>query len=143
MADETGGFTLTGGTIPDIKSPAWEVIEVALWGLSEDGNTFLILGAGPDEFLQTCGVPDALVIEVKRKEADGEHRQYRLCRKGALARGRAPNDACILEITDALQCFEAYYRSRDVPRHYDLIEWPNPVFEAVEGGGTAAATSSR
>jgi len=129
MDDNESRFELTGDTIPQIANASWEVIEVALWGLSESGNSFLILSTAPDEFLQTSGVPDSLVIEVKREEPDGEHVQYRLCRKGAVKMGQPLSKACVLDMSDALQCFDACYRTREVPRHYELVEWPNPELD--------------
>ncbi len=132
MTQDTRKFTLKGDTLPDIADPSWSVIEVALWALSDTGNTFIILDIGDHEFLQTCGVPDALVIETRRKEEDGEYRQYRLCRKGAGKKDRAAEQAYVLDITDALLCFEAYYGGREVPRHYALEPHQDFYVEMVE-----------
>lgn len=120
-------FTLTGDTLPDITDPSWSTVEVALWALSDSGNTFIVLSTADHEFLQTSGVPASLVIEVKRKEDNGEYRQYRLCRKGAWKKDRTAAQAYVLDITDALQCFEAYYECREVPRHYAL----NPLEDFI------------
>lgn len=128
---------LSGERLPDVADPTWEVVEIALWSMSEDGNAFVILDRGDATFLQTCGSVDSLIIEWKMRAASNEDVQYRLARKGILKIGRPSADASELDVTDALICFSDYFSTGKVPPHYALLEVDPATGAVQENPGSA------
>ena len=85
-----------------------------------------------DTFMQSAGSADAMTIEIKRKEADGEYHQYAVGRpRDATARtveiSFVGNTLTVpsSEVFDAAQAADIYYtyfQTRDIPHDLTLRE---------------------
>jgi hypothetical protein len=91
--------------------------------------------AEPEEFLQSAGSAEAMTVELRRREADGEYHQYAVARPAPEPGTRdvswASNDPArphrltvpAAEVYDAAQAadvYAAYYATDDVPAGYRL-----------------------
>jgi hypothetical protein len=123
-------FRLSVESEPDIENPSWHHVAGALEGMEAGNRSFVVLVVDDQNFVQTLGNRDALVVEW-RTTSDDIMSHYVLGRKGSVKTdlqcipGSAGNVELVLhrevlDLTDALIIFHWFYEQRKVPDAYHL-----------------------
>jgi len=118
---------------PDIENASWHQIAGELERIEAGYRSFVILALDHQNFVQTLGNRDALVIEWRTTKSEGVMSHYVLGRKGSdktepqCVAGSAGNSEIVLarevlDLTDALVIFRAFYEHQTVP---DAYHWRN------------------
>ena len=121
---------LTVESEPDIENTSWHQIADGLERIEAGHRSFVVLVLDDQNFVQTLGNRDALVVEWRTKSEDMMS-HYVLGRKGSgktelqCVAGSASNSEVVLarevlDLTDALIIFRAFYEHQKVPDAYHL-----------------------
>jgi len=123
-------FRLSVESEPDIENASWHQIARGLERIEAGHRSFVVLVVDDQNFVQTLGNRDALVVEWRTKSEDMMS-HYVLGRKGSgrtelqCVAGSAGNSEVVLarevlDLTDALIIFRAFYEHQEVPDAYHL-----------------------
>ena len=128
-------FRLLVESEPDIENASWHQIAGKLERIEAGDRSFVVLAVDEQNFVQTLGNRDALVVEWRTKSEDMMS-HYVLGRKGSAKTepqyiaGSAGNSEIVLarevlDLTDALVVFRAFYEHQKVPDAYHLRDITN------------------
>jgi len=123
-------FRLSVESDPDIENPSWHHVAGALERMEAGHRSFVVLIVDDQNFVQTLGNRDALVVEWRTTSEDIMS-HYVLGRKGSVKTelqcipGSAGNAEVVLhrevlDLTDALIIFRWFYEQGKVPDAYRL-----------------------
>ena len=123
-------FRLLVESEPDIENVSWHQIGGGLERIVAGHRSFVVLVVDDQNFVQTLGNRDALVVEWRTKSEDMMS-HYVLGRKGSgkaelqCVSGSAGNSEVVLarevlDLTDALIIFRSFYEHQKVPDAYLL-----------------------
>src|SRR5262245_14107567 len=123
-------FRLLLESEPDIENAFWHQIAGELERIEAGNRSFVILALDDQNFVQTLGKRDALVVEWRTK-SEGMMSHYVLGRNGSghtelhCIAGSAGNSEVVLarevlDLTDALIIFRAFHEHQKVPDAYHL-----------------------
>lgn len=123
-------FRLLAESEPDIENASWHQIAGKLECIEAGDRSFVVLALDEQNFVQTLGNRDALVVEWRTTSEDVMS-HYVLGRKGSVktepqsVSGSAGNSEVVLarevlDLTDALVVFRAFYEHQTVPDAYHL-----------------------
>jgi hypothetical protein len=123
-------FRLLVESEPDIENASWHQIAGELERIEAGHRSFVILAVDPQNFVQTLGNRDALVVEWSTT-SEGLMSHYVLGRKGSgqtklqCIPGSSGDTEVVLarevlDLTDALIIFRAFYEQQKVPDAYHL-----------------------
>jgi DnaJ domain len=123
-------FRLSVENEPDIENASWHQIAGGLERIEAGPRSFVVLVVDDQNFVQTLGNRDALLVEWRTKSEDMMS-HYVLGRKGSgrtelqCVAGSAGNSEVVLarevlDLTDALTIFRAFYEHQKVPEAYHL-----------------------
>jgi hypothetical protein len=126
----TKSFRLSVESEPDIENASWHHVVDALERMEAGHRSFVVLIVDEQNFVQTLGNRDALVVEW-RTTANDVMSHYVLGRKGSVKTepqcvpGSAGNVEVVLhrevlDLTDALIIFRSFYEQTKVPDAYHL-----------------------
>ena len=123
-------FRLLVESEPDVENASWHQIAGKLECMEAGDRSFVVLALDEQNFVQTLGNPDALVVEW-RTTSEEVMSHYVLGRKGSVktepqsVAGSAGNSEVVLarevlDLTDALVVFRAFYEHQKVPDAYHM-----------------------
>ena len=123
-------FRVLAESEPDIENASWHQIAGVLERIEAGHRSFVVLVLDDQNFVQTLGNRDALVVEWRTTSEDTMS-HYVLGRKGSVKRelqcvqGSAGNSEVVLarevlDLTDALIIFRAFHEHQNVPDAYHL-----------------------
>ena len=123
-------FRVLAESEPDIENASWHQIAGVLERIEAGHRSFVVLVLDDQNFVQTLGNRDALVVEWRTKSEDMMS-HYVLGRKGSgktelqCVAGSAGNSEVVfarevLDLTDALIIFRAFHEHQTVPDAYHL-----------------------
>ena len=123
-------ISFIGESEPDIENASWHQIAGGLERIEAGHRSFVVLVLDDQNFVQTLGNRDALVVEWRTKSEDVMS-HYVLGRKGSgktelqCVAGSAGNSEVVLarevlDLTDALIIFRAFHEHQKVPDAYHL-----------------------
>jgi DnaJ domain len=124
-------FRLSVESEPDIENASWHQIARGLERIEAGHRSFVVLVVDDQNFVQTLGNRDALMVEWRTTKSEDMMSHYVLGRKGSgrtelqCVAGSAGNSEVVLarevlDLTDALIIFRAFYEHQEVPDAYHL-----------------------